>query len=105
VDNCLNFCFAPLSGGSLLEFFKLAEDEVLGPAGGGDDPIGHGLAEFFRGGACFLRDREVFLQSVGAPHRHGAGDPDQLPGPDIENFGIFVVEHLLPDIHGESPFS
>jgi hypothetical protein len=88
-----------------VEFVELAEDEVFGPPGGGDDPVGHGLAEFLGGCTCFLRDREVFFQSVGAPHRHGAADPDQLTGLDIENLGILVIEHLLPDIHGESPFS
>ena len=74
----------------LFKLFELAEDKILGPSGGGDDPVGHGLAEFIRGGACILRDREVLLQSVRASDRHGAGDPDQLPGPDIEHFGILI---------------
>ena len=88
----------------LFKSVELAEHEILGPPRRGDDAVGHGLAEFFGCCACFLRDREVFFQSVGAPDGHGAPDPDQLPGLDIENLGILVIEQLLPEIHGEPPF-
>jgi len=79
------------------------QGEVLRPSRRGDHAVGHGLLQFRLAGACLLRDREVLLQSVGASDRHGAGDPDQLPGFDVEDFLVLVIEKLLAHLHGISP--
>ncbi len=76
------------------------EQEVFGPPGRGDDPVGHGLLEFGFGGPGVLRDREVLGESVGAADGHGAGDPDQFPGPDVKDLFVLVVENLFADFHG-----
>lgn len=75
------------------------QDEVLGSSGGGDHAVGHGFFQFVLGGTGFLRDREVLLESVGAPHRHGTADPDQLPSLDVEDLLVFVIEKFLSHLH------
>ena len=81
------------------QFCEHVLGEVLRPAGGGDHAVGHGLTEFGFGGACLLRDREVFGQSVGTADCHGTADPDQFAGFGIEDFLISVVEKFRTAFH------
>ena len=87
------------------ELLLHAEDEVLRSSRRGDDAVGHRLLQFRFSGACFLRDREVFLESIRAADRHGATYPYQFPIFDIENFFILIVQDLLADLHGQPPFN
>ncbi len=75
------------------------QDKILGPPRRCDNPVGEGFLQFGVRCAGFLRAREVLLQSGGAPHRHGAADPDQLPGPGVEHLLVLEVENLLSDLH------
>lgn len=86
------------------QFLLHPQDEILGSSGGGDHAVGHGFLQFVLGGTGFLRDREVLLESVGAPHRHGTADPDQLPGLAVEDFRVFVIEKFLAYFHTFSFF-
>ena len=81
-----------------------AAHEVLGPSGRGDDAVGHGLVQFLFGGACFLRDREVLLESVRATDGDGAGNANQFPVLDLENFLILEIQDPLADLHGSPPW-
>ncbi len=81
------------------------QHEILCPTRRRDNAVGQGLLQFRIVSARFLRAREVLLQSGGAPHRHGAADPDQLPRPGIENLFILEIENFLADFHGRLSFS
>ena len=85
--------------GSEWELIFQGEYEIFCPAGRGNHAVGQGFPQFGAGGACFLRGREVFLQSGGAPDRHGAADPDQLPGPGIQHFLVGEIQDLLANLH------
>jgi hypothetical protein len=82
-----------------LQFFFHAQGKIFRPSRRGDDAVGNGLLQFGAGGAGFLREREVFFQSGGAPDRHGTADPDQFTGLDIEHLFVFIVENFLPYPH------
>lgn len=77
--------------------------KILCPAGRGDHPVGKGFFQFGFGCTGLLRAREVFFQSGGTADRHGAADPDQLPGTGIQNLFILEIKNLLANLHG-SPF-
>jgi hypothetical protein len=83
-----------------VELFQLPRNEVLCPAGGGDDAVGHGLTEFGFGSACFLRDREVLLESGGAADGNSTAYPDQFGILGFQHFFILEVEDLLARLHG-----
>jgi len=75
------------------------QGKILGPPGWGDDTVGDRLAQFRLCCPRLLRDREVLLQSGGAPHGNGAADPDQLAGLGVQDLFVLVVEKLLADVH------
>jgi hypothetical protein len=87
-----------------IQFLLKSKNEILGPAGWGDHAVGQGFLQFGGSGSCFLRDREVFLQSRGAADRYRAGDPDQFPGLDIQHFFVLEIQKLLVHLHFTSPF-
>ena len=70
------------------QFVHQPHSKVFCPAGRRNDAVGNGFTQFCRRCSRFLRSREVFFQSRGAPDRHGAADPDQLTGPRVEHFLI-----------------
>jgi len=80
------------------------QHEILGPPGGGDDAVGHRLLQFRFGGAGFLRDREVLLESVRAADGHGAPHPYQFPVLERNDLFILEIEDLLGDLHGQPPW-
>ena len=83
----------------IFEFVHEPDHEILGPSGRRNDAIGEGLLQFRRSSSRFLRAREVFFQSGGATDRHGAADPNELPGFCVENFFILEIENLFPYFH------
>lgn len=81
------------------QFAHLPEQEIFCLSRRCDDAIGHGFSQFIRSCACLLRQREVFLQSVGAADRHGTSDSDQFTRLDVENFGILKVKDFFSCFH------
>jgi hypothetical protein len=82
-----------------VELLHHIHGKILGAAGRGDHPVGHGLLQLRFRCPGVLRDREVLLQSGRAADRHGAADPDQLAGLHVKHLGVLEVENLFPDLH------
>ena len=80
------------------------QHEILRPPGGGDDAVGHPLLQFRFGGAGFLRDREVLLESVRAADGHCAPHPYQFPVLERDDLFVLEIEDLLADLHGQPPW-
>lgn len=79
------------------------QNEIFGPSRGGDDSVGQSFPEFRLTGTGFLRDREVFGQSIGAPYGHGAGHADEFPGLGVENFLVLEIQYLFSRLHAALP--
>lgn len=85
------------------QLFCQRKNKILRSAGRCNHPVGESLFQFSFGCTCRLRAREVFLQSGRAADRHGAANPDELPGAGIKNLLILEIKNFLANFHG-TPF-
>jgi len=76
--------------------------EILGLPCRSDNAIGHRFFEFGLSCTSLLRDREVFLKSVGATDGDGATDADQFSRSRVEGFFILEADNILASLHNTS---
>lgn len=96
-------CLLLESFGFEIQITQLLEQEVLGLPCRSNDAVGHGFFQFIIMSTCLLRQREVFLQSVGAPDGNCTADPDEFTCLGVENFGILKVKDFFSGLHKMAP--
>lgn len=82
-----------------IEFRLHALDEVFRASRWCNNSIRHCFAQFLLCGACFLRDREVLGESVGAVDGHGTGNPNQFAGFDVKYFCELKIQNFVAGSH------